>query len=381
MANDQPTRVGFLIHFTSDDPQEVKGILGRNLDRHQWAKPIVDIIPAGILCRMLPYTLPALMKPSKPTRVISTTGASVEIIFGKVPMTPSQFMSNPFWGIARSIKVVEQCHELGAKLVGLGAFTSIVGGRELGGGIGIADAVNPDTWITTGNSLTAISGVYGLLELAERLGFNTNKEAVTVIGANGSIGRAAAKLLAEYGVAHVLLTDKPGVDLSVARADVGDRGQISTLVEALSASRLVLTATSSTGSIDLNPDYLQSGTVICDLARPRDIGVNVIKKRPLDILVIDGALLRLPEGSDPLSVDLGLGDPYLVFGCIAETLTLGLSGMTNSNYSIGRKLDIAQLKRIHELSSEHGIIMAGYRSQDHPVTNQQIEAFRHHVRR
>jgi hypothetical protein len=61
---------------------------------------------------------------------------------------------------------------------------------------------------------------------------------------------------------------------------------------------------------------------------------------------------------------------------MAETMILALEGRTG-DYSLGRDIQIAQVEEISALARKHGFKLAGFRSFERGVTQEQIE----HVRR
>lgn len=98
-------------------------------------------------------------------------------------------------------KAVEYAKELGAKIIGLGAYTSVVskGGADLQGK-GVA--------ITSGNSYTIATAFDALLEGSRLMGIEDGAATGAAIGATGSIGRVCALLLAEE-VESLLLVGNP----------------------------------------------------------------------------------------------------------------------------------------------------------------------------
>jgi predicted amino acid dehydrogenase len=86
---------------------------------------------------------------------------------------------------------IECAKSVGADIVGLGAFTSIISR----GGMDIVDAGIP---ITTGNSFTAIASAESLHKALLATGQRHIETRVAVIGAAGSVGRLSAIHLSEY---------------------------------------------------------------------------------------------------------------------------------------------------------------------------------------
>src|SRR5580704_16282677 len=91
---------------------------------------------------------------------------------------------------------LERCgriaQELGAGILGLGAFTSVVGD----GGITLSKRL-PDIAITTGNSYTVATAIEGAKKAAGLMGRHLPDAHVAVVGATGSIGATCAAILAQ----------------------------------------------------------------------------------------------------------------------------------------------------------------------------------------
>ena len=84
----------------------------------------------------------------------------------------------------------EKAEKLGAKIVGLGAFTSVVGDA------GITIARNLNIPVTSGNSYTVATAIAGTKMAAREMGIDLGTAEVAVIGATGSIGSTCARILA-----------------------------------------------------------------------------------------------------------------------------------------------------------------------------------------
>jgi predicted amino acid dehydrogenase len=79
----------------------------------------------------------------------------------------------------------------------------------------------------------------------------------------------------------------------------------------------------------IHPEHLSSEpVVVCDVAVPADVSLEVPLQRPL-VTVMRGGLVKLPRNEDFLIAGLDL-EPGYVFACMAETLLMGLEGTTSS---------------------------------------------------
>jgi predicted amino acid dehydrogenase len=108
--------------------------------------------------------------------------------------------------------------------------------------------------------------------------------------------------------------------------------------------------------------------VICDVAQPPDISREEAALRP-DVLVISSGEVILP-GDPEIGYDIGL-PPKTVYACLAETALLAMEGLF-VDYSIGRQLEPAKVRRLFELFEKHGFEIAPPRSFGRVLTEEDI---------
>jgi len=302
------------------------------------------------------------------TGIQSPTGAEAEGWFIGCPLTPRQMLSLPQEFVyKRLIQCGKLAESLGAGIIGLGAFTSIVGD----GGITIAKHL--DIAVTTGNSYTTATAVEGGLDAARRMGINIARAKVAVVGATGSIGKTCAQMLAPQCAEIALI----GRDLSRLEA-VGKEltGACVRLYDdvhlGLRDADLVVTVTSARDAV-IEPEDLKPGCVVCDVARPRDVSVRVAKERD-DVLVIEGGVVAVPGPNADFHFHFGF-PPKTAYACMSETIMLALDGRYES-FTLGKDVSIAQADETTRLAKKHGFTLAGYRSFEREVTQETIEAAR-----
>ena len=92
--------------------------------------------------------------------------------------------------INKIIQTGKLAEKLGAKILGLGAFTAVVGDA------GITIAKNLNIPVTTGNSYTVATAIEGTKKASKIMGKDLKNAEVLVIGASGSIGNVCAQMLA-----------------------------------------------------------------------------------------------------------------------------------------------------------------------------------------
>ncbi len=283
-----------------------------------------------------------------------------------VPYTPQRMLSLPPEMVYKKIVAAGKLAEsLGAQILGLGAYTSVVGD----GGATIARRL--DIAVTSGDSYTAAIAVQATRAAARRMDIDLAQATLAVVGGAGAIGAAVAQLLAP-NVQRMLLIGRQtdaltAVAEKVRRAGCGDV-TISTAVTDIAIAQVVVTVTSSGGNL-IQPEMLRRGAVVCDVSRPRDVSQHVIHARD-DVLVIDGGLVRVP-GAVNFGFDYGL-PPDLTYGCLAETMTLAFDGRFE-DYSIGKNLSIEQVQEIEALATKHGFELAALRSFEHKLEETLIQ--------
>jgi predicted amino acid dehydrogenase len=259
---------------------------------------------------------------------------------------------------------------LGAQILGLGAFTSVVGDS------GITVSKHLAIPVTTGNSYTIAVAVEATLVAAVRMGLDPARCTGAVVGAYGSTGQACAQLLAR-SVPHMVLIGRDHERLAKVQCLVEGAGAQTTITSQLDAVRqadMVLTVTSSIEPI-IEAEHLKPGAVVCDVARPRNVSRQVVEERD-DVLVIEGGIVEVPGNVD-FGFDFGF-PPGKAYACMAETAILALEGRYEC-YTIGREISMDQVNEIAQLGAKHGFYVSGLRSFEQPVHVEQIERVRRNV--
>lgn len=346
------------------------------------------------------------------TRVVDNCGRSAYGDFICVPKTAAQLLAMDKEQSRREIlAAIDLAVERGARLVGLGAYTSVVtmGGRQL--------LPYTDVALTTGNSYTVVSGVEAAVSAAKEVGLEMATATGAVVGAGGAIGKALAILLSEQ-VQNLILIGNPArpekseyrmlkvaveiiqhlrtlagsgrqlapgslgafaaqldsvpaedAPLSVwvefAREVLASGAPLTLTVDSrahLPRADLILAATSSLEAL-ITPDVLKRGAVVCDMSRPSNVSKEVLEERP-DVLVIDGGVIALP-GSPDLGWNFGF-EKGTAFACMSETMMLALEGRYE-HMSIGADLSLEHLELMRGLAKKLGFTLAGFRAFDRPL--------------
>jgi acetylornithine/succinyldiaminopimelate/putrescine aminotransferase/predicted amino acid dehydrogenase len=350
------------------------------------------------------------------TKIVAENGKTAYGDFVVIPRTAQQFLDMPSdEAIALVQRGVDMAKERGAKIVGLGAYTSVVtkGGLRLKKDAGVA--------ITTGNSFTVVAAVDSVYKAVTELGTRLSDATIAVVGATGAIGRSVAILLGEE-VSRLLLIGNPNrPEMSRKRllkvaADVVqhlatvfheeskrfapgtvgaalvNRGPVPSpdadaavwleLAEALEQegrllittdidamlpeADLVVTATSSAEEI-VTPSNLKFGAAVCDISRPPNVSRAVKDARP-DVLVIDGGVVAVP-GLPDFHWKFGF-EQGLAYACMAETMILGLMHHYEDT-SIGTDLNLPMIRFLRHAGAEMGFRLAQLRSFDRPLSDEE----------
>jgi fatty aldehyde-generating acyl-ACP reductase len=275
------------------------------------------------------------------------TGKEIEGWLLACPVTARQALELPTWTVYN--KIIETgrlAQKLGARILGLGAFTSVVGDA------GVTIARHLSIPVTTGHSLTVALAVETVEEAARCRGIRLKTCTAAVIGATGSIGRACAGLLAP-AVEGLILIGRSEPRLAQVQALVEAAGvrrvHASTRIEDIREADVVLSVTSAARPV-IQPQHLKRGAVVCDVALPPDVSPRVAQERS-DVLVVGSGVVDVP-GEVDFGFDFGL-PPGKAYACVAETMVLALDGRYES-YSLGKQVRIEQVHEIAELARKHG---------------------------
>ena len=299
----------------------------------------------------------------------AATGTEIRGWFVACPYTPARMLELPEKTVYRKIVQTGKLAErLGARLLGLGAFTSVIGDA------GLTIAKHLSIPVTTGDSYTVAVAVEAVREAARVMEIPLPTATAAVVGATGAIGSVAAELIARE-VPRLWLIGRRTEALEAVRARIAAQTpaevRISTEMSALAEADLILTVTSAVDTV-IEPEHLKPGAVVCDVARPRDVSAQVAAARD-DVLVIDGGMVATP-GDVKFNFNFGF-PPGMAYACMAETMALALEGRFES-YTLGKNITVEQVETIAQIAARHGFRLGGFRSFERAVTPAQIERVR-----
>jgi acetylornithine/succinyldiaminopimelate/putrescine aminotransferase/predicted amino acid dehydrogenase len=127
-------------------------------------------------------------------------------------------------------------------------------------------------------------------------------------------------------------------------------------------------ATSNSPEYLIYADDLQSGAVVCDVARPSDVDPLVYERD--DVLILEGGLVQYPD-EICFGPNLGYRDGVSL-ACLTETVLLALEGECR-DFSIGNKLSLETVHFLRKVARKHGFGLAGLKMGNHEINDEEIE--------
>ncbi|MHB0977558.1 MAG: shikimate dehydrogenase [Candidatus Aquicultorales bacterium] len=348
---------GFLLH-----PMDIEDVRRR----YRIARKMPPKMIAGALRRRKPFVL------SEISGVRSETGAEANGWFIIVPFLPNQFFElRERYVIEKIVKATEVAREAGARIVGLGAFTALVGdsGREI--------ARHATLPITTGNTYTVATAIQGTKKAAAMMDIDISSAVLAVVGATGSIGSSASEILAPE-VGELRLIGRNEQKLGALKERLGPLANSLTVHTDISAIREADIVISVTGAAEavIKASDIKPGAVVCDVARPRDVASIVARSRN-DVLVIDGGVVQVP-GSVEFNFNFGL-PRGMALACMAETMLLALEHRYES-YTLGKEITIEKIKEMESMAGKHGFSIAGLRSFERALGDEQVQRIKQNAK-
>ena len=306
---------------------------------------------------------------SEITKVVSAdNGKELRGWFIACPFTPKTMLKLREEAVYNKIVACgHMAEKFGARLLGLGAYTSVVGDA------GETIARRLDIPVTNGDAYTVYMALEAVRAAARSMDIDIANASAAVVGATGVIGRVCSQMLARE-VADLRLIGRRSDPLAEVREQCEGHSAVLSTGTDLSTmydADLILTVTSATGAI-IEPEHLRPGAVVCDVARPRDVSWRVAEKRD-DVLVIEGGMVEVPG---PVDFGFNFGfPPGKSYACMAETMALALEGRY-ADYSVGKHITLEQVAEIGEMATRHGFRLSGFRSFERAVTDEHIARVR-----
>lgn len=297
--------------------------------------------------------------------VVSRTGKEVSGCFVACPLIPKLVLEKErAWVMERIVNAAKVAEACGAKIVGLGGYTSVAGdaGLTVAKEVGIA--------VTNGSSFTVGAALQALRQAAQPRGGALKEKTVAVVGATGSIGSVCAQFLAEEAGELILVArnrrklKEMHERLLAIHPGVSYGEEIAACVPKADA---LVVATSTPYAI-IGPEHLKQEAIVLDVSTPRNVSEEVADCRP-DCLVIDGGVIEVPGN---VEFNFNFGFPKrLAYACMSETMILALEERFE-NFSLGREIARENVEAICRLADKHGFKLAALRSFGRPLDPQRL---------
>ena len=306
------------------------------------------------LCHFAPRSNPVVMSSFD---VRSITGATVRFYAILLPFTSAQMKEwlddANFFRVRHSIdKAIKVARSIGCEVIALGQYTSIVTRN--------ATTLDlPQIGITTGNSYTIALAIEALEKAIAQRGLDPANATLAVVGASGNIGQTCAQILAPRFARTILLgSRKPSAARRLAELQARlPRAEVDVDPAALLGAEAVLAAANAPSSF-LGPELFARGAIVCDLSVPAAVSRELRSERP-DVTMMTGGIARLPFGEDHGIPGFPL-PPGQVYGCMAETLLLGLEGVRDATFT--GMLPAEHVYRLAAMARRHGFALADFKT-------------------
>ena len=321
--------------------------------------PFASLLPSYVVERWFRYQWPFVA--SYITGLIVANGTPTTGAMLISPLTTEQMIRNPRLARKRVLQTIKLAEKMGAKIAGLGAFTSIVtrDGRDLEGKVRLG--------LTTGNPHSAAIAVQNVLQAAALTNLSLPHATAAIVGGAGSVGSACAKILSRL-VAKLLIIDikKDALqNLITQLANQPAAVEGTTSLDRVKTADIVIAATNNP-HILLTADHLKPGAIVIDAAQPKNVSEEIPRQRP-DVLVIESAVVQTPDIDVHFDLDLAPGE---ALGCLSETMILTAIGW-QGHYSLG-KADPSHATHIIAAGRALGFRLAHFRNSAGYITDEHL---------
>lgn len=326
--------------------------------------PFARFLPAHIVERWFRYQWPFVASYITGLTMADGTPTTGAMLIS--PLTTEQMIRNPRLARQRILQTVRLAEKMGARIAGLGAFTSIVtrDGRDLEGKVRLG--------LTTGNPHSAAIAVQNVLHAAALTNLSLPHATAAIVGGAGSVGSACAKMLARL-VAKLVIIDikKEAVQhllAELARQPAAVDGASS--LDRVREADIVIAATNNP-HILLTADLLKPGAIVIDAAQPKNVSEDIPHQRP-DVVVIESAVVQTPGVDVHFDLDLAPGE---ALGCLSETMILTAIGW-RGHYSLG-KADPSLAAHMIAAGRALGFRLAQFRNSSGYITDEHLLKIAH----
>ncbi len=308
------------------------------------------------------------------SRIRFSSPSSDKIFYGWLlicPLTARQMILNRQLASKRVLQTAKLAEKLGAKIIGLGAFTSII----TNDGYDLIGKIKAD--ITTGNTYTVVIALRNIEKAVQKMQKKIEDSVVAIVGAAGSVGSALSQFLVKKAKQLILIdVNKPGLQEIINTICPENNNILSSseITDIMNAD-IIIAVTNVPGVIVRSP-HIKSGAIVIDAAQPKNVSKNVPKERN-DVLVIDSGVAWAP--GIIYNIDIGLKNKKEVYGCLGETILLTFYG-NKGNYSLG-KVKVDQVNDLANKDHLVGFELAPFRNSLGYISDDQIEAIKANIKK
>jgi fatty aldehyde-generating acyl-ACP reductase len=316
----------------------------RDLSDAKRKYPFAEYMPKGMIEIWSRFQWPTVG--SRIEGLVVRTGRKVNGWVIICPMTTKLMIKNRDVAKKRVLQAAKLAEKLGAKIIGLGAFTSIAtdDGNYLKGKVRAG--------ITTGNAYSAAVAVGNLIALLTLTGRNIAESDLAVVGGAGSVGSACCRILAEKA-RKIVIVDKNKKELQKLIDAINLNGSVNgkTDIASIKDADGVIAVTNAPGAI-VRASHLKKGSVVVDSAQPKNVSKHIPRQRD-DVIVVESAIVK--TSGIEYNFDFGL-NPGEALGCLAEVLLLTWAGH-RGDYSLG-KVEVSHVNEIENIAQKAGFKLA-----------------------
>ena len=280
------------------------------------------------------------------------TGAYIETFIEPDKLTIEHTRKN-VWKV---MKAVDHAAKLGARIVAMGGFTSIVLEGKIAG-----DCL-ANTRFTTGNTLTAAFIVKGVEQAAKQLNLPLSRATFLILGATGDIGLACVNYF-KNKVKKLLLCARNKHRLQQLDNDLNDENiavKSSVCLNELIGDADVIIGVASSSNINLAG--CKPGVLICDAGYPKNMDSMVDLHTGINLF--HGGMGQVSMGyyfdPDYSKSIYHYPAPGIAHGCILEAMVLAFENKIES-YSSGKgNITTDKIEEIFTSGLKHGITLAPF---------------------
>ena len=289
--------------------------------------------------------------------VRSKTGDIIKGIYIETFIDPDQLdVKHLRKNITKVSKAINVAEKLGAKIVALGGFTSIV----LEGNM--SAYINHKLKLTTGNTLTTAYIVKGIEKAILQKDIKLNDCKILIIGATGDIGLACTHYLKDK-TKQLLLCARNKKRLEQLSTELDNQG-ITTVFDT-SLNKLIPEADiiiSVASSKNIQISECKQNRIICDAGYPKNLEEKIENETHANLFHGGMGAIRYGYDFDPdyTPYFYNYPSPNIAHGCILEALVLAFE-RKYENYSFGKgNIKQDRIEEIYNLSLKHGIELAPF---------------------